>query len=304
MILLAIGLGVLGCTSGSSEVAQNSTGVSSSAPESIVSNQVDSPNPRAVGPASIPTLNQQWGAQTGLRYAEVRRRLIAEGWIPHTIETTGPVQIYNPMGLLKQMYDLGYKEVVDCASTGLAPCRFEFVYEDRALENGPVLAVIATVSSDANPDPYFASLNLKTDSINTDYQDRALDAALLTEMQQDEDFCNAMGSCPDYSLLHRTQSQYAFQDVVMLARAYGEGGNRAVIFPRQPVSRAQALEYGRMLDPENTVDLSDRNRESYNYSRPIESYAAPGEGPRNLIQLVLTSDGKVSEISFVQPGSL
>jgi len=315
-ILLTTSLGVLGCTSVSSEVTENSSGVTSSAPEIIPSNQ-EAANPtdlatskdsaaQVVGPASIPALNQQWRTETGLRYGEVRRRLIAQGWIPHTIETTGPVRHYNPGGLLKKMYDLGYEEVVDCAGTGLAPCRFEFVYQDRTLENGPVLAVIATVASGPNPDPYFAGMNPDAYGVNTEYQNRALDASLFTEIQQDEGFCGAIGTCSVSSpyVLYQTQSQYAFQDVVIVARAYREGVNRAVIFPRRPVSRAQALEYARILDTENTIDLSDRNRELYNHDQPIESYAAPGEGPRNLIHLVLTPDGQVSEINFVNPGAL
>lgn len=322
-LLLTTSLGLLGCTSVSSEVTENSTR-SSSVPE-IESSNGGKANPtdlapsrtsatHALGPASIPALNEQWKAETGLRYGEVRRRLMAQGWIPHTIETTGPVRHYNPGGLLKTMYDLGYEEVVDCAGTGLAPCRFEFVYQDRALDNGPVLAVIATVASGPNPDPYFAGMNPDAYGVNTEYQNRSLDAALFAEIQQDKRFCGAIGTCPDlfspselyqaYSELYQTQSQYAFQDVVILTRAYLEGGNRAVMFPRRPVSRAQALEYARILDTENTIDLSDRNRELYNYGQPIESYAAPGEGPRNLITLVLTSDGQVSEISFTKPGSL
>jgi len=257
------------------------------------------------GPASIPALNEQWQQEENLRYGEVRRRLIAQGWIPHTIETTGPARPYNPTGLVGTMYELGYEEVADCAGTGLAPCRFEFVYQDRTLDNGQVLAVIATVSSDPdNPDPYFAGMNADAYGVNTDYQNRAFDAALFAEMQQDERFCSSIGNCPVDSAVYLTQFQYAFQDAVMVARAYQEGPNRVVIFPRQPISREQALVYADILDSEDTIDLSDRNRTVYDDGEPIESYAAPGEGPRNLIMLVITPEGQVSEVSFVKPGAL
>lgn len=256
----------------------------------------------AKGPASIPALNEQWKQEENLRYGEVRKRLIAQGWIPHTIATTGPAPRYNPTGLVGTMYELGYEEVVDCAGTGLAPCRFEFVYQDRTLGNGPVLAVIATVASGENQDPYFAGMNADAYGVNTDYQNRAFDAALFAEIQQDERFCGAIGACPVDSLLYQTQSQYAFKDAVILARAYEEAGYRAVLFLRQPISREQALVYGDILDSEDTIDWGDRT--VHNEDEPVEIYAAPGEGPRNLIQFVLTPDDKVSEISLIKPGSI
>ncbi|MDJ1184370.1 hypothetical protein [Roseofilum casamattae] len=271
-----------------------------------ISSETTKNRDKEIGPSSIPSLNEQWKKETGLRYGEVRRRLIARGWIPHTIETTGPARHSDPLGLVKTMYGLGYEEVVDCAGTGLAPCRFEFVYRDRALDNGPVLAVIATVASGPNPDPYFAGMNPNAYGINTEYEERPFNAALFAEIQNDENFCGAIGTCPVSSpyVLHNSQSQYAFADVAILARAYPEGGNRLVVFPRKPVSRAQALRYAEILDRDQTIDLSDRNRQRYDGDRRIESYAAPGEGPRNLMQLVLTLNGQVSEIKFTKPGNL
>jgi len=38
-----------------------------------------------------------------------------------------------------------------------------------------------------NPDAY---------GVNTEYQNRSLDASLFAEIQQDERFCGAIGTCP------------------------------------------------------------------------------------------------------------
>ncbi|MEO0704470.1 MAG: hypothetical protein AAF050_02265, partial [Cyanobacteria bacterium J06649_5] len=95
-------------------------------------------------------------------YGEVRSRLIQKGWVPHTFRTNGPVGNWqNPM--VEAMGSLGFNEIKDCSGEGY--CRFEFVYTDRTLENGAVLAVTtAPTASDSiakGEEPLFSGLRLE-----------------------------------------------------------------------------------------------------------------------------------------------
>ncbi|HST36611.1 MAG TPA: hypothetical protein VLK25_08290 [Allosphingosinicella sp.] len=71
-------------------------------------------------------------AVTGLRYGEARTRLIRAGWRP----AEQPVVPGNPdlaSGNGPYFLARGYRELVACAGTGLAPCRFAFRNAGRML---------------------------------------------------------------------------------------------------------------------------------------------------------------------------
>ena len=77
------------------------------------------------------------GLKEGMPYEEVRNYLLDLGWRTH-FEGDEP---NRNDATVRELLDLGYEEVKDCAGTGLGPCRFEFINE-----GGQVL-VISTIQN-------------------------------------------------------------------------------------------------------------------------------------------------------------
>ena len=231
-------------------------------------------------------------------YGKVRQKLIDQGWIPHTIATGGAARLAEPWLREKQMYQLGFDEVVTCSGTGQGYCQFEFVFEDRTVEDGPILAVTTYAASDQTdpsyPEPFFAGLSLRTGHINSDYQQQTLDTELLQRIQIEEAFREPFEA--DQPV------QYAFADAVLLARSYEAETVRMSIFPRQPVSEEQALAYARMLDPEEIMDFE---QSSPGIDEDLKMYFTrgyvPGSGPTTTISLHHGPTGDIDEISYVLP---
>ena len=79
----------------------------------------------AAGPGAAPRI-------VGLPYADARARLIRAGWRP----AENPIDPTNPdlaSGNGPYFVARGYRELVACAGTGRAPCRFAFRRSGRIL---------------------------------------------------------------------------------------------------------------------------------------------------------------------------
>ncbi len=75
--------------------------------------------------------------QQGMPYGEARKILIQQGWQPNLSDRNG--EIPNENSGIKAIYDLGYKEINDCAGSGLGLCKFEFINS-----KGELLVVLTT----------------------------------------------------------------------------------------------------------------------------------------------------------------
>jgi hypothetical protein len=67
----------------------------------------------------------QLGLQENMPYEKARNLLIQQGWQPNL--QGDPPNLNDTT--VRELFDLGYKEVKDCAGTGLGPCLFEFTNE-------------------------------------------------------------------------------------------------------------------------------------------------------------------------------
>lgn len=105
------GLVISGCTNATTSANQPTTPPIASPPPSS--------QPR---PPVNPAAPEQLGLAENMPYREARSHLIKEGWQPN--KQGGSPNLQN--ALVKELFDLGYEEVKDCAGTGLGPCRFEF----------------------------------------------------------------------------------------------------------------------------------------------------------------------------------
>jgi hypothetical protein len=85
----------------------------------------------------------QFGLKENMPYREARSLLIQQGWQPNV--QGDPPNLNN--STVKELVDLGYEEVKDCAGTGLGPCRFEFT--NKA---GELLVVSAITNGASNQD--------------------------------------------------------------------------------------------------------------------------------------------------------
>lgn len=237
------------------------------------------------------------GLTPGMRYGEVRSHLLDQGWIPHDVTTTGPVlDVSDELG--KQLERMGLTEIKACAGTGQGFCRFEFVYSDRTLDNGPIVAVTTTpsTSTDTNhPEPFFYSLSID-DTSNPTYADRAFDADWFNQAKDDEQFCLEVGSCQ--------YGQYALQDALVLTGVYDFGTTKTSVIPRNPVSPEIAWTYAKILDTQGIINFdkptidSDLNTTTY-YEQGLPEDGRPlAWGSVTFIRLVHTDSGDVSEIIF------
>ncbi|WP_155523555.1 hypothetical protein [Nodosilinea nodulosa] len=103
---------VAGCT--------NATGTSSQANAAAPVSQTA---PAQASSKETAQSSDQLGLEENMPYEDARNRLLHQGWEPRT---DGDAPNLND-STVRELVDLGYPEVKDCAGTGLGPCLFEFV---------------------------------------------------------------------------------------------------------------------------------------------------------------------------------
>ncbi|MEG4839629.1 hypothetical protein QUB24_16055 [Microcoleus sp. B9-D4] len=94
--------------------------------------------------------------QQGMPYKEARQILIQQGWQP---SLQGQPNLRDRS--VKELFDLGYKEIKDCSGTGEGPCRFEFINQQ-----GELLVIVATTRGSENTKRFVRNwwIEKKTDS--------------------------------------------------------------------------------------------------------------------------------------------
>lgn len=78
--------------------------------------------------------------QQGMPYKDARQILIQQQWQP---SLHGQPNLRDRS--VKELFDLGYKEIKDCSGTGEGPCRFEFINQQ-----GELLVIVATTRGSEN----------------------------------------------------------------------------------------------------------------------------------------------------------
>jgi hypothetical protein len=94
--------------------------------------------------------------QQGMPYKDARQILIQQGWQP---SLQGEPNLRDRS--VKELFDLGYKEIKDCSGTGEGPCRFEFINKQ-----GELLVIVATTRGSENTKRFVRNwwIEKKTDS--------------------------------------------------------------------------------------------------------------------------------------------
>lgn len=94
--------------------------------------------------------------QQGMPYKEARQILIQQRWQP---SLQGQPNLRDRS--VKELFDLGYKEIKDCSGTGEGPCRFEFINQQ-----GKLLVIVATTRGAENTKRFVRNwwIEKKTDS--------------------------------------------------------------------------------------------------------------------------------------------
>ncbi|TAF02385.1 MAG: hypothetical protein EAZ77_18970, partial [Nostocales cyanobacterium] len=67
--------------------------------------------------------SEEVSLQTNMAYREARLLVMQQGWRPNLQGEAANLQ----STAVKELFDLGYKEIKDCAGSGEGACRFEFV---------------------------------------------------------------------------------------------------------------------------------------------------------------------------------
>jgi hypothetical protein len=94
--------------------------------------------------------------QQGMPYKEARQILIQQQWQP---SLQGQPNLRDRS--VKELFDLGYKEIKECSGTGEGPCRFEFINKQ-----GELLVIVATTRGSENTKRFVRNwwIEKKTDS--------------------------------------------------------------------------------------------------------------------------------------------
>ncbi|MFM6017403.1 MAG: hypothetical protein ACKPE3_39320 [Sphaerospermopsis kisseleviana] len=92
---------------------------------------------QAIYANSVPGLS----LQKNIAYTEARLILIQQGWRPNLQGEPPNLQ----SRAVKELFELGYEEIKDCAGTGEGPCRFEFINQ-----KGDLLVVVAITRGNTN----------------------------------------------------------------------------------------------------------------------------------------------------------
>ncbi|MBW4520372.1 MAG: hypothetical protein KME16_11805 [Scytolyngbya sp. HA4215-MV1] len=128
---------------GRQQSVQSQNGFMSNAPNNtLLGNQSKRPSTHIIHkevvvagvPGRLPLRN-------GMAYREARQRLLRQGWQPNL--QGDPPNLRDRS--VRELFDLGYREIKDCAGTGEGPCLFEFVDA-----KGTLLSVVATTGGSAN----------------------------------------------------------------------------------------------------------------------------------------------------------
>ncbi len=85
--------------------------------------------------------------QKGMQYKEARKILQQQGWQPDLPASASEFPNLQNLAL-KEVFDLGYKEVKDCSGSGLGLCRYEFTNQ-----KGERLVVVATNAESETKEP-------------------------------------------------------------------------------------------------------------------------------------------------------
>ncbi|MTJ53772.1 hypothetical protein FJR38_14500 [Anabaena sp. UHCC 0253] len=81
------------------------------------------PTINTVSKAISANTTEELSLQKNMLYAEARQLLIEQGWQPHLQGQLPNLSAYN----VRELFQLGYPEIKDCAGTGEGLCRFEFI---------------------------------------------------------------------------------------------------------------------------------------------------------------------------------
>ncbi len=81
--------------------------------------------------------SNQFGLRQGMPYREARKLLMQNGWQPHFDGDSPNLS----SATVKELFELGYKEIKDCSGTGMGLCRFEFTNA-----TGELLVVSAAIA--------------------------------------------------------------------------------------------------------------------------------------------------------------
>ena len=248
-----------------------------------------------IEPATLSTVALSGLAdEKGKAYGEVRQLLMQRGWVPHTFaETNGTPSDAND-SRVQAMEALGYGEVKACAGTEQGLCRFEFVYENRTAENGPVLVVTTAAAADSSQAPTFWDYALEPVS-DLSYIDRPFDPTLLTQLRNERGFCLGVGRCDAV--------QFMLKDALLVAGSGDFGSIKVSLFPNIPLSKADALAYARILDTDGVIDFgSSETKGTPNTETYYEAGLPPGgiteQGGVTFLRLELLPSGEVTEISL------
>ena len=104
--------------------------------------QLSPSSPRATQDrGSMATTTSAVPLTEGMAYREARQRLLRQGWQPNL--QGDPPNLQSTA--VRELFDLGYREIKDCAGTGEGPCRFEFINQA-----GQLLVVVATTGGSVN----------------------------------------------------------------------------------------------------------------------------------------------------------
>ncbi|MEO1394409.1 MAG: hypothetical protein AAFV90_15995 [Cyanobacteria bacterium J06634_5] len=261
---------------------------------------------RSASPEANRLENRVVGLEDGMSYADVRSRLIDQGWIPHTFATTGPTPNTQAFHKLAEIIDLGFPEVTKCTSPkkgkqGRKSCTFDFVHRFRTQENGPILTVMAQgVDTEGGEQLLFRDWNLRNIA-QTTYAQQNFSAAVFAKVQEEEGFCRYFG-CDTMQA-----SQHAFKDSLLLSAAKSNRTKLSLI-PKLPMSRESAIAYSTILSDDVGIDFTDRSfREAaLPYEGTVESYYPPlladGSTPHTgfVVEFLVTPGGSVTEISFTR----
>lgn len=215
--------------------------------------------------------------------------------------TTGPLANWdNPT--VQRIAALGFDEVKTCIAGRV--CKFEFVYEDRTLQNGAVLVATAAVPREPSGDLALESnpsalvlLNWDVvDIANDTYAQQRFDSSILSRLLQAEGICGGLS----YDCHYQT---YAFADALLISAPYDFGETKVSLLLSDPVSPTEALSYARLIDTQSEIDFDQMEIDSESGDRVYSGcFLALNNGgdafpPTCFARFSMTPNGLVSKVS-------
>ncbi|BAY15675.1 hypothetical protein NIES21_14940 [Anabaenopsis circularis NIES-21] len=133
-----------GCTSFATPNVQQSNSININALSQTVADKGDKNSSTAANPTqpknSDNPVNKP-ALKEGMPYQQARELVIQAGWRPNLQGDAPNLRDAS----VKELYDFGYKEVKDCAGTGIGACLFEFTNQA-----GELLSISATIADRSN----------------------------------------------------------------------------------------------------------------------------------------------------------